>query len=178
MNKEEFGGRLLRTTWEAGGQDGWRKRLLRLTARAPARDLVGLHHRFAALDQLRLERRGRRAVTTRSFIVASDSTVSPGSANCCSRCDRFTVSPTTVYSMRSSEPSSAAATSPVDTPMPSPNAGRPSAAHFSLSARLLRVHRGGGLDRFRRVLFHRDRCAEHRHHGVADELHHRAAGRR
>jgi len=28
MNKENFGGRLMRTTWEAGGQDGWRKRLL------------------------------------------------------------------------------------------------------------------------------------------------------
>ena len=28
MNKEDFGGRLLRTTWEAGGQEGWRNRLL------------------------------------------------------------------------------------------------------------------------------------------------------
>jgi two-component system, NarL family, invasion response regulator UvrY len=27
LNKEDFGGRLLRTTWEAGGQDGWRARL-------------------------------------------------------------------------------------------------------------------------------------------------------
>ncbi len=27
MNKENFGGRLLRTTWEAGGQEGWRSRL-------------------------------------------------------------------------------------------------------------------------------------------------------
>ena len=27
LNKEEFGGRLLRTTWEAGGQDGWRQRI-------------------------------------------------------------------------------------------------------------------------------------------------------
>lgn len=26
LHKEEFGGRLLRTTWEAGGQDGWRLR--------------------------------------------------------------------------------------------------------------------------------------------------------
>jgi two-component system, NarL family, invasion response regulator UvrY len=26
INKEEFGGRILRTTWEAGGQDGWRVR--------------------------------------------------------------------------------------------------------------------------------------------------------
>lgn len=24
INKENFGGRILRTTWEAGGQDGWR----------------------------------------------------------------------------------------------------------------------------------------------------------
>ncbi|MDP1793346.1 MAG: response regulator transcription factor [Acidimicrobiales bacterium] len=28
LNKEEFGGRVLRTTWEAGGQDGWRPRVL------------------------------------------------------------------------------------------------------------------------------------------------------
>lgn len=28
LNKEEFGGRLLKKTWESGGQDGWRKRLV------------------------------------------------------------------------------------------------------------------------------------------------------
>ncbi len=28
LNKEEFGGRVLRTTWDAGGQDGWRPRVL------------------------------------------------------------------------------------------------------------------------------------------------------
>ena len=28
INKENFGGRILRTTWEAGGQPGWRQRLL------------------------------------------------------------------------------------------------------------------------------------------------------
>jgi DNA-binding NarL/FixJ family response regulator len=27
LNKEDFGGRLLRNTWEDGGQDGWRRRL-------------------------------------------------------------------------------------------------------------------------------------------------------
>ena len=27
INKEDFGGRILRTTWEDGGQDGWRRRL-------------------------------------------------------------------------------------------------------------------------------------------------------
>ena len=27
LNKEDFGGRLMRTTWEAGGQDGWRPRM-------------------------------------------------------------------------------------------------------------------------------------------------------
>jgi DNA-binding NarL/FixJ family response regulator len=26
INKENFGGRILRTTWEEGGQDGWRRR--------------------------------------------------------------------------------------------------------------------------------------------------------
>jgi len=26
LNKEEFGGRVLKKTWEAGGQDGWRMR--------------------------------------------------------------------------------------------------------------------------------------------------------
>lgn len=28
LNKEEFGGRVLKSTWEAGGQDGWRLRQL------------------------------------------------------------------------------------------------------------------------------------------------------
>ncbi len=27
INKEEFGSRILRTTWESGGQDGWRVRV-------------------------------------------------------------------------------------------------------------------------------------------------------
>lgn len=27
LNKEDFGGRLLRATWESGGQEGWRSRL-------------------------------------------------------------------------------------------------------------------------------------------------------
>ena len=27
LNKEDFGGRLLRNTWESGGQDGWRQRI-------------------------------------------------------------------------------------------------------------------------------------------------------
>jgi DNA-binding NarL/FixJ family response regulator len=27
LNKEDFGGRALRSTWEDGGQDGWRRRL-------------------------------------------------------------------------------------------------------------------------------------------------------
>ena len=57
-----------------------------------------------------------------------------GRARSCSRCARFTVSPTTVYSSRSSEPSNAAATSPVDSPMPRPNSGSPSARHLSLTA--------------------------------------------
>ena len=47
----------------------------------------------------------------------------------------FTVSPTSVYSSRSSEPSSAAAASPVDSPSPSPNGGRPSPSHRSLMTR-------------------------------------------
>ena len=57
-----------------------------------------------------------------------------GRARSCSRCARFTVSPTTVYSSRSSDPRSAAATSPVDSPMPRPNSGRPSARQRSLTA--------------------------------------------
>ena len=28
LNKEEFGGRLLRSTWESGGQEGWRQRAI------------------------------------------------------------------------------------------------------------------------------------------------------
>ena len=70
--------------------------------------------------------RGRRA-RPRSAPLSTSSR--PGAARSCSRCARFTVSPTSVYSSRSSEPSSAAATSPVDRPMPSPNSGSPSARH-------------------------------------------------
>src|SRR6266516_7597460 len=64
--------------------------------------------------------------------VAAESTVSPTPANCCSRCERLTVSPTSVYSSRSAEPSRAAAASPVDSPSPSPNGGRPSSVHSRL----------------------------------------------
>jgi len=28
LNKENFGGRLLKVTWESGGQEGWRRRPL------------------------------------------------------------------------------------------------------------------------------------------------------
>lgn len=27
LNKEEFGGRILKSTWESGGQEGWRQRI-------------------------------------------------------------------------------------------------------------------------------------------------------
>ena len=57
----------------------------------------------------------------------------PGRARSCSRCARFTVSPTSVYSRRSSEPSSAAATGPVERPMPRPNGGSPRSAHSASS---------------------------------------------
>ena len=69
-----------------------------------------------------------------AFSVPSDRTVSPAAANCCSRCDILTVSPTKVYSSRSSDPRSAAAASPVDSPRPNPKAGRPSASHRALMA--------------------------------------------
>ena len=44
----------------------------------------------------------------------------------------LTVSPTSVYSSRSSEPRSAAAASPVDRPRPSPKGGRPSSSQRRL----------------------------------------------
>ena len=69
-----------------------------------------------------------------AFRVPSDSTVSPAAASCCSRWDMFTVSPTNVYSSRSSEPRSAAAASPVDSPRPRPKAGNPSPSHRELMA--------------------------------------------
>ena len=85
------------------------------------------------------------------------------------------MSPTNVYSSRSSEPRSAAATGPVESPIPSPNAGSPRSAH-SLSSATCRVdHRHCGRERAIGVVFLRDRRAEARHHRVADELHDRAA---
>src|SRR5437773_18337 len=55
--------------------------------------------------------------------------VSPPLAYCCRRWPRLTLSPTSEYSSRLSDPSVAAATSPADSPMPSSQGGRPSAAH-------------------------------------------------
>ena len=104
------------------------------------------------------------------------STVWPGSANCCRRWPRFTASPTTVYSMRSSEPSRAAATSPVDRPMPSPNGGQalrrprarsPPPARRAWPAPAASARSAWSADGTGR--------AEHGHDRVADVLHDGAA---
>ena len=137
---------------------------------ATHRRLPSLHHaarRAARASGGVGERRERSARSARSCPA--------GRARSCSRCARFTVSPTSVYSSRSSEPSSAAATSPVDRPMPSPNAGSPSARHCSLTACLALVHRARRLQRAVGVVVLRERRAEHGHHRVADVLHHGAA---
>ena len=85
------------------------------------------------------------------------------------------MSPTSVYSTRSSEPSNAAATSPVDSPMPSPNSGKPVGAPLLVHRVLALVHRARGGERPVGVVVLRERRAEHGHHRVADVLHHRAA---
>ena len=131
---------------------------------------------FPALHQLLLERLAVGAADASASAVASLSTVVPaGRARSWSRCARFTVSPTSVYSSRSSLPSSAAATSPVDRPMPSPNGSRPSASQPRSSVGLAAVHRRPRRQRAVGVVVLRERRAEHRHHRVADVLHDRAA---
>ena len=132
----------------------------------------------AALHEGR--RRGERparsgGVESRSQVAWLTTVRPPGRARSWSRWDRFTVSPTTVYSRRSSEPSSAAAAGPLDSPMPSSKGGRPALLPASVHLALGRVHgqrrRHGPVG----VVGLRERRAEHRHHGVADELHHGAA---
>ena len=88
-----------------------------------------------------LERRRAAPRTSLSLI-----TIRPaGRARSCRRCARFTVSPTSVYSSRSSEPSSAAATGPVDTPMPEPERRRARrAAQRSFERALALEHRARG----------------------------------
>ena len=85
------------------------------SARGPSTELVRLE---------RARRRGGRRGSA-AHVASLTARSRRRSANCCRRWHRFTVSPTSVYSSRSSEPSSAAATSPVDSPMPSPNGGEP-----------------------------------------------------
>ena len=113
---------------------------------------------------------------SRRSTVASLSTVSPGSANCCSRWHRFTASPTSVYSTRSSLPSRAAATVPVLSPMPSPNGASPSASHSSFTACWARCIALGGGQRSFGVVGARHGCPEDRHHRITDVLHHGPTG--
>ena len=83
------------------------------------------------------------------------------------------MSPTSVYSTRSSEPSSAAATGPVERPMPSPNGGSPARLHIRVELDLRLEHRDRGGERAVGVIGLRHGRAEARHHRVADELHDR-----
>ncbi len=87
---------------------------------------------------------------------------------------RFTVSPTSVYSRRSSLPRRAAATSPDDRPMP--EAERLEALRLPLlvDLALALVHAHGGPEGSVGVVVLRERGAEHRHHRVAHVLHDRA----
>ena len=85
------------------------------------------------------------------------------------------MSPTSVYSTRSSDPSSAAATGPVDSPMPRPNGVRPSDAHRSFTAAWRSCIAIAAAEPAIGVVVVRDGRAEARHHRVADELHDRAA---
>ena len=84
------------------------------------------------------------------------------------------MSPTSVYSRRSSDPSNAAATGPVDRPMPRPKGGKPAVGPFDVERELRADHRDRGGERAIGVVVLRDRRAEARHHRVADELHDRA----
>ncbi len=108
-------------------------------------------------------------------MVASDSTVSPAAANCCSRWERFTVSPTSVYSSRSATRASAAAASPVDSPRPSPKAAFPGPPTRVLISACSACIRGRGDHGPVGVVRLREGGSEHRHDSVSDELHDGAA---
>jgi hypothetical protein len=93
--------------------------------------------------------------------VPSDKTVSPAAANCCSLCDMLTVSPTRVYSRRSSDPRRAAA------------AREALAFPLRIDGVLLGVHAEGSGNSPIGVVVLSERRAEHGHDGIADELHDR-----
>ena len=111
-------------------------------------DAERAHRRLPALDHLLAERLAPRASACSAACVASLITMQPaGRARSWSRCARFTVSPTSVYSSRSSDPSSAAATGPVERPMPRPNGGMLAAGpRARSSARCALEHRDRGRD--------------------------------
>ena len=104
--------------------------------------------------------------------VGSESTVSPAEASCWRRWDRFTVSPTSVYSSRSSEPSKAAAASPVESPSPRPNGGRPSARPALVDLGLAGVHCHSSGNGTVGMVNLGNRRTEDSHDSVAHELHH------
>ena len=81
------------------------------------------------------------------------------------------MSPTSVYSRRSSDPNSAAATSPLESPRPSPNVREALFEPALVDLRLEGVHVERGADGSVGVVGLGDRRAEDRHHGIADELH-------
>ena len=60
--------------------------------------------------------------------------------------------------------------------MPRTNSSRSLPCHACVELALDVVHRDGGLHGAVGVVVLRERRAEHRHHGVADELHHGALG--
>ena len=136
------------------GRTGVRRPFTSVRARSSARGLLG------------------RAASQ----VGSLTTVSPSAANCCSRWHRFTASPTSVYSRRSSEPSSAAATSPVDSADAEPERrealGGPLVVDRAPGRRASRAAATSARSAWSALRLGR---AEHRHHRVADVLHHGAA---
>ena len=118
---------------------------------------------------------GGRATVSRATSQAStvpwETTISPASASCWSRWDMLTVSPTRVYSSRSSEPRRAAAASPVERPRPETERRQALVLPPPVDGRLLLVH---GQRRHHGpvgVVHLLERCAEHGHHRIPDELH-------
>ena len=139
-------------------------------------DAVRPHRRVPPFHRRLVERHAHRSRSASAEYVLSLITMRPdGRARSCSRCARFTVSPTSVYSTRSSEPSSAAATGPVDTPMPMPNGALTLRQPPLVELALALQHRARRADRAVGVVVERHRRAEARHHRVAHELHHGAA---
>ena len=166
------------STWLARRCRSWSWCRSLQSARHVGADAVGQDRRLPALDQLGLQllgagrrvsvRRVPRRLAEHGLARLGELLEALGTG---SRRRRRRV-----YSTRSSEPSSAAATSPVDSPMPSPNGRQALGSSQRSFTRPCAACMASAAARARSAWsLARDRGAEHGHDRVADVLHDGAA---